>query len=199
VDAALRLVAAEGAALTVARVARQAGMDPSGFYAHFKNIEECESAAADAFRQAIDDRMRAYTVLRSATELPVAIEAAEALLTGWLSKPEWITLLARCRFDDSPLGKAVRELFAAVRGDFCEALWDLATRRGLRGRHLREVEAVAELCVGQFITMLERLAAGRASDVHAAAEQLARANFAVVTAAFTRMAERDAELAKHEP
>ena len=174
-------------------------MDPSGFYAHFKNIEECESAAADAFRQQVDDRMRAYTALRAATELPVAIDAGEALLTSWLSQPEWITLLARCRFDDSPLGKAVRELFAAVRGDFCEALWDHATRLGLRGRHLREVEAVAELCVGQFISMLERLAAGRASDVRAAAEQLARANFAVVTAAFTRMAEQDAELATHEP
>jgi len=187
------VVAAEGAALTVARVARQAGMDPSGFYAHFKNIEECESAAADAFRQDIEDRMRAYSMLRTATELPVAIEATEALLTSWLSQREWIPLLARCRFDDSPLGQAVRELFAAVRGDFNEALWDLATRLGLRGRHLREVEVVAELCVGQFITILERLAEGRASDVRAAAEQLARANFAVVTAAFTRMAEQDAE------
>src|SRR5690348_11107230 len=36
VDSALHVVAVEGAALTVARVARQAGMDPSGFYAHFK-------------------------------------------------------------------------------------------------------------------------------------------------------------------
>ena len=42
--------------------------------------------------------------------------------------------------------------------------------------------------------MLERVAEGRANDVRAAAEQLARANFAVVSAAFVRMAEQDAEL-----
>ena len=169
-------------------------MDPSGFYAHFRNIEECERAAADAYRQYVDDHMRAYAKLRTASDLPAAIDASEALLASWLKQPEWITVLARCRFDDSPLGKAVRDLYAAVRKDFQEALWDLATKLGVRGRHLREVEAIAELCVGQFVTMLERLAEGRASDVRAAAEQLARANFAVVSAAFKRMAEQDAEL-----
>jgi len=199
VDSALRLVAAEGAALTVARVARQAGMDPSGFYAHFKNIEECETAAAEAFRQYVDNHMRAYSVLRTATDLAVAIDSSEALLASWLSEPEWITVLARCRFDDSPLGKAVRDLFADVRGDFQEALWDHAARLGLRGRHLREVEAIAELCVGQFTAMLERLAAGRAGDIRLAAEQLARANFAVIAAAFTRMAEQDAGAKTREP
>jgi hypothetical protein len=93
----------------------------------------------------------------------------------------------------------VRDLFADVRGDFQEALWDHATRIGLRGRHLREVEAIAELCVGQFTAMLERLACGRAGDVRVAAEQLARANFAVVAAAFTRMAEQDAEPKTPQP
>ena len=81
-----------------------------------------------------------------------------------------------------------------MRKDFQEALWVLATKLGALGRHLREVEAISELCVGQFVTMLERLAEGRASDVRGAAEQLARANFAVVSAAFARMAEQDAEL-----
>ena len=132
-DSALRLVAVEGAALTVARVTREAGMDPSGFYAHFRNIEECEHAAADAYRQYVDDHMRAYAKLRTASDLPAAIDASEALLASWLKQPEWITVLARCRFDDSPLGKAVRDLYAAVRKDFQEALWDLATKLGVRG------------------------------------------------------------------
>ena len=193
VDSALHVVAVEGAALTVARVARQAGMDPSGFYAHFKNIEECESAAADAFRQYVDNHMRAYTKLRTATALPDAIDANEALLASWLSEPEWITILARCRFDASPLGNAVRELFAAIRRDFQEALWDMATQVGVRGRHLREVEAVAELCVGMFIAMLERLAAGRGGELRGAAETLTRATFAIIAEAFQRMAAQDAE------
>jgi AcrR family transcriptional regulator len=196
VESALHLVAAEGTALTVARVSREAGIDPSGFYAHFKNIEECELAAAEAFRQYTAGHMSAYAKLRTASGLDGAIAANEELLRSWLSHPEWVALSGRCRYDDSAFGKSVRELLDAVRRDFTETLWDRAARFGIRGKHLREIEGLAELCIGLFNTTLERLNTGRGTDVRAAAEQLAHANYALVSTSLKRMVEQDAASAR---
>jgi AcrR family transcriptional regulator len=187
IDSALHLVAAEGAGLSVARVTRKAGMDPAGFYAHFKNIGECERAVAEEFRSYVESHIRAYEGLRAARSLEAATDAIAALLASWLTRREWVILLARCRFDDTTVGSAVREMYSTVRRDLQEALWNRAVKLGLPAQYRRETDALADACIGLFVASLERLAEGRETDVRGEAERLMRADRAVIADAFQRI------------
>jgi AcrR family transcriptional regulator len=198
VEAALTLVAREGAAaLTVARLAREVGMDASGFYAHFKNIVECEQAAAETFAGYMRSHLEPYSALRLTTDFDQASARTADLLRSWLRRPNWIVLLGRCQYERSPIGEATRNLLDVVREDITDALMQRAAELSLRGHRLRELSMAAELSMGVFVTVLNRLAAGRERDIGEAAAALVRANVTLIGAEFARMAERDAPKPQH--
>ena len=190
VDAALELVAEGGpGALNPARVARAAGMDPSGFYAHFKNVEACEREAAQDLERYLRGHFEPYALVKKIHDEDSGRVAYAALYRSWLAEPRWCKLMLRTRHHEgSPIGRRMHAIVADVRGDVCELLWGLAISLGLRQWKRQDVEFLADLCVGQFMTAFEALAEGRITDVDRAALAVSRANRAIVIAEIQRRA-----------
>lgn len=190
VDAALELVAEGGpGAMNPARVARAAGMDPSGFYAHFKNAEECEREAAQDLERYLASHFEPYALVKRMHDEESGRVAFAALYRSWLAEPRWCKLMLRTRHHEaSPIGRRMHAIVADVRGDVCEMLWRLAMSLGLRAWKRQDVEVLADLCVGQFMTGFEALAEGRTTDVDATALAVSRANRAIVIAEIERRA-----------
>jgi AcrR family transcriptional regulator len=194
IDATLELVAQEGSgALTVTRIARAAGMDPSGFYAHFKSSKECEQAAAAEFDRYIGSLLKPYLDVRSPRSVTSSAQALQRLFEAWLAEPRWSKLMLRARFEESAIGKLMRAILDGVRKDVQSVLWDVAVGVGARGRHLDRVAALAELCVGNYMTLLEAVVQGRVGDLNLAATTVARANIAIVAAELERFASEKTE------
>lgn len=195
IDATLELVARDGSGgLTVTRIARAAGMDPSGFYAHFKSSKECEQAAADEFDRFVGNLLKPYLDVRSLRSEEAVSEALERLLYAWLAEPLWSTLMLRARYEDSAFGERTRAILGEVRRDVRTRLWDLALGAGARGRHLDPITALTDLCVGHYMSLLESVVQGRVTDVKLAARTIARANVATVVAELKRIsAEKEDE------
>jgi AcrR family transcriptional regulator len=188
IDATLELVAREGSgALTVTRIARAAGMDPSGFYAHFKSAEECAQAAASEFDQFVGSLLKAYLDVRALKSQAEAALAVEQLLRAWLAEPRLSKLTLRARHEDSAFGDLARGILDEVRKDVRVLLWDLAVAAGAGGRHLDRISALAEVCVGHYMTLLEAVVHQRVLDVKLAGAAVARANIDVVVAELKRI------------
>jgi AcrR family transcriptional regulator len=189
IDATLELVAREGTgALTVTRIARAAGMDPSGFYAHFKSAKEAEQLAAAEFDRFVGSLLQPYLQVRALRGTLEVREALEQLLRAWLAEPGLSKLMLRARFEDSSFGQHTRAILDEVRKDVRSSIWDMAVAAGARGRHLEPIAALTDVCVGHYMTLLESLVHGRIDDVKLAAKTIADANVAAVTDALRRIA-----------
>jgi AcrR family transcriptional regulator len=188
IDATLELVAREGSGgLTATRIARAAGMDPSGFYAHFKSSKQCEQAAAAEFDRFVGSLLKPYLDVRALRDPVSAGGALEHLIYAWLAEPRWSRLVLRARYEESPFGDLTRGILGEVRKDVHVLLWDLAVAAGAGGRHLDQISALAEICIGNYMTLLEAVVQNRVPDVKLAAAAVARANVAVVTAELKRI------------
>lgn len=188
IDATLDLVSREGSGgLTATRIARAAGMDPSGFYAHFKSSKQCEQAAASEFDQFVGSLLKPYLDVRGLRDRQAASTALEKLIYAWLAEPRWSRLVLRARYEESAFGDLTRGILEEVRKDVRVVLWDMAVAAGGGGKHLDQVAALAEICVGHYMTLLEAVVQNRIGDVKLAADAVARANAAAVVAELKRI------------
>lgn len=188
IDATLDLVSREGSGgLTATRIARAAGMDPSGFYAHFKSSKQCEQAAASEFDQFVGSLLKPYIGVRGLRDREAASAALEKLIYAWLAEPRWSRLVLRARYEESAFGDLARGILDEVRKDVRVLLWDMAVAAGAGGRHLDPISALAEICVGHYMTLLEAVVQNRIVDVKLAADAVARANSAAVVAELKRI------------
>ena len=162
-------------------------MDPSGFYAHFKSSKQCEQAAAAEFDQFVGSLLKPYLDVRGLREFQQSGAALEQLLYAWLAEPRWSRLMLRARYEASAFGDLTRGILEEVRKDVRVLLWDLAVASGAGGRHLDQIAALAEICVGHYMTLLEAVVQHRIPDVKLAAAAVARANIAVVVATLKRI------------
>lgn len=188
IDATLELMAEAGpGSLRPASVCRAADMDPAGFYAHFKSIAQCEQAAAAALDEYLERHLLAYAAVRGQSDDAMAATAYASLYRSWLAEPRWCALMLRARqHRASPIGQKMRAIVELVRADVTELLWQQAMTERVRAWKRHDVELLAELCVGNFMTVFEGLAEGRFRDVDAAALAVARANQAIVLAEIQR-------------
>ena len=190
IDATLELVSREGSGgLTVTRIARAAGMDPTGFYAHFKSSEECEQAAAAEFNRFVGSLLERYRQVRAFKDQQHSEHAIEQLMHAWLAEPRWSKLVLRARYEQSAFGDLTRGILDHVRRDVRVMLWEFAVGTGATGRQLDHMGPLADLCVGHYMTLLESIVQDRLTDVKLAAETVARANAAVVIAELRRIAD----------
>jgi AcrR family transcriptional regulator len=188
IDATLELVAREGSGgLTATRIARAAGMDPSGFYAHFKDSKQCEQAAAGEFDRFVGSLLKPYIDVRALRDRDKSAQALEQLLHAWLAEPRWSKLMLRARYEESPFGDLTRGILEEVRKDVRMLLWDFAVAAGAGGRHLDRIAALAEICVGHYMTLVEAVVQRRVPDTKVAAAAVARANIDVVVAELKRI------------
>jgi AcrR family transcriptional regulator len=189
IDATLDLVSREGTGgLTATRIARAAGMDPSGFYAHFKSSKECEEAAAAEFDQFIGSLLEPYIDVRALRDRESSSVAFEKLMHAWLAEPRWSRLMLRARYEESAFGDLTRGILEEVRKDVRLLLWELAVAAGAAERDRELIAVHAEICVGHYMTMLEAVVQERVPDVKLAALTVARANAATVASVLRRVA-----------
>jgi len=193
IDATIDIIRTEGVgALTTGKIANAAGIQQPGFYAHFKNVDECLRAAADQLSASMLDaevkmrRERSFQV-GSRERLPEGIARMKFALGLWLDNRRFTELLMRCRYDDSPLGESGREVFRRARELLAEDLLELAVKNGISTRYLRELELMAALLIASFGNGIELLLTGEARDLGTVATALARANYHYVRGELIRM------------
>lgn len=181
----------------MADVARGAGMEPPAFYAHFKNAEECmEVVAREMFDRGRQRQTDGRRFMFQQVDYNAAGEGPDyfyphvrAALRGWIKERRVSEIFLRCRYDDSPMGKAIRQVLAQSRDDFSEDLMEMATRVGLSGRHLGQIHILAEQIMSISLNAAESLLEGRQRDVDRVAALLARSIYHMTRGEFVRLLE----------
>jgi AcrR family transcriptional regulator len=189
--AAIDIAQEDGAAaLTPLRITERAGLHKPAFYAHFKTVDDCVQAIAVRIVQ--QNTWREDVLYREAfASLPPdrnkLVEALELTLHTALASPALYRLVLRCRYDDSELGRTVRDIFDKMCVRWTDVLWDLALRLGVGAEHLREVAVLAERNLEYQLVAIWRVVDGRENDLRAEAMRHERYVAAINRAEFERM------------
>lgn len=191
ISAAVELLLHEGpAALTPTRLTELAGLHKPAFYAHFKDPADCLAQVVQQIGAANMDKefaMHRAALRAEPYELAAEQRALEVTLKNALQFRTTYRLLARHRYDEGPLGAAMRENIATAVTDMTELLWEIALRIGVGAQHLRDIAALAELVCEHTLISITRVVEGRVTDIAAEAALLARSNDAIVAAEMRRM------------
>jgi AcrR family transcriptional regulator len=176
-SAAVEVLRREGlGALNVSRVAKDVGVHPSLFYAHFKNLDACVAAAAERVLQTlapVDRELRRDLFRRAVTDRRELARFFLGAFDRWLEQRPFVELLLAHRLDRSPMGEVLRPALAAIREEMTAELWDLSAQLRIDGKHIREAQALADLHLSHWLWALEMLIEGRAHDRVALASTLA--------------------------
>jgi AcrR family transcriptional regulator len=178
VQAAIELLRKEGAAaLNTVNVTRAAGIVQSGFYMHFKNIDECKKAAAER----VAKRIRDYVALHrrrmhklDPDDLNLLREHCEKMLEIFHEEKKFAEIFISYRRDLSPLGEAMRELQSRLHNDLVEDL-SLVIFQGahLSAKEQERVSLQAEMILAAALIAGEALIEGRVGNIKVAADLLA--------------------------
>ena len=194
IEAALDLVHDRGVqSLTTVAIAKAAGIHQPNFYAYFKNIDDLMSAAAQHVAKRLHRLdSEAFQAVRRAvengephTELNIAYHIN--LLDLLLDEPRYTELFFRHRGDASAYGRELRRVEQEFVESVTEHLWDWGIRVGLRGRHLSDIQLLAELQVSAVATAVLSLLEGRSTDRKAVGTMLAYNADVTTRATFRRL------------
>lgn len=183
------------AAISPVRIAKEAGLHKPAFYAHFSSVHECKKALAEQIIGQTHERRIEAMHRMLAPGVPDA-NKREAIYQNHLETLKsacdgrdhaFHSVQARTRGDSGPLGDGVRTIIERLRRDWTEIFWDMATRMGIDGAYLPQVEAMAAVLVEMGLSSASRAAAGDLPDLEAEARRLERYGYAIVSAEFTRM------------
>ncbi len=192
-DATIDIILEEGTGgLTMAHIAKRAGVRHSTFYAHFKNVDECiHTAVLHVARINFDnDLMRARMVLQVVDPDDEAnIEALEEALRLVVKHARIYLLFFRCYFEPSPMGQATREQADVATSYLADQLWQLGIETRLEEKYRAEVEIIARFLINCFVTTAVRVIGGGPGDVRDEATRLYRYSVAILTSEFKRMHE----------
>lgn len=165
VEAAIEILRTEGmTGLTTVNLARATGIVQSGFYRHFSDIGECQRLAAEVIADRLRNLLRRLReeLLRNAREdIPTVVAYYDALFAAALEERAFVELLIRYRYDPSPLGEVMRNVYAQLRADAFAFLWSLATDAGVSRRHFLAIEQSAEMLQGAIFATLSSVLEGR--------------------------------------
>jgi AcrR family transcriptional regulator len=177
--AALEIIEEYGpGSLTTVNVTKAAGLAQSGFYAHFRDVDDLKQAAAEVVagevRQFLTEqyRQRAEGQPADPEGLSVFFRAVIGLYLSHGHLPE---LLAPCRLDASPLGDVMRSLLADLRTGLVAATTRQLQRLGVAQPDPARVGAYAEFVVAMGLAAGEGILGGRVGDPEALARDLALA------------------------
>jgi AcrR family transcriptional regulator len=174
-DAARHLIRS-GEVLTTVGVTRAVGVTQPAFYAHFRNVEECER---EVLREVAGRLRRMHTEQRrnllATAPLDVAAnaEVIENSIRDWLDNSALFEIAQRRRYDSSPLGDLVRDVDVSFREELAADIRALITERGFVG----DADAVAllraELTIASVAAAVDSLLSGRQKDLRLVAHTLA--------------------------
>lgn len=178
VQATINLLRQEGvAAVTTVSVTRAAGIVQSGFYLHFKNIDECLRVAAEQVAEGIrsyvaETRRELHKI--NPDSLALLRDHCEKMLEIFNTERRFMEVFLHHRHDRSSLGEVMRELKTQVHADLVEDLQNVIFRRKLLLDSERErVSLQAEIILAAALITGEALIENRISRMETAAELLA--------------------------
>jgi len=195
VEAAIEQIREHGAAaLTTVSVTRAAGMAQSGFYSHFRDLDECKCAAAEEVSRQLREFLREQ---HDRTQAPMDLETLaanhRAVLELFRQHGHLPDMVIRCRYDMSPLGEMLRQLLTDIRVVLAGNLAQRFGELGLPDLGAETYVIYAELVVGMFLAAGEALLEGRCTDVDRLAHELAMATAGMGLAALHLRPEFGAE------
>ncbi len=189
IDATAEIIRQRGAgALSVAAIARQAGVHPPGFYSYFKSLDQCAQAAAEDLGSVLLSRYSES--LGSRISFPTSrrriLEFIQVTLQEWLDEPHLTEIVLRCRYERSPMGEVVRRYVDRASADLAENLRKVADGVGVKQRDPEEIELLARLCFTAFFNGLANLVEKNNRDVERTAKMVAYFAYDAAGAAIVR-------------
>lgn len=177
INAAITLLREEGiSALNTVNITKKAGIAQSGFYMHFKDLDECKKAAAeviaDDFREYIAVQRRKMHEINP-DDLSLLKKHYEEILGIWKNERHLVEIFLRYRHDFSPLGEVMQNLMNRFRSDLAEDLQNILALKGIANIKPSRVKILADLLIGSISTIGEAIIKGEISDLSEAAEILA--------------------------
>lgn len=167
-EVCIQIVRTEGrAALSVQRVAKEAGISAPGFYNHFKNTEELLGEAlggvmADlARRQSIGAALERLGLKGGMPTPQVARQVLDSMLSVFLEEPELAELYIRYRTDPTMVDGAITEVAAQVLTETVDTIWGYAQRLGTPPKAYARVAIFAEHLIAHYYRAAEMLLSGR--------------------------------------
>jgi AcrR family transcriptional regulator len=154
IDSAIHIVRTEGVGgLTTVNITRLAGIVQSGFYMHFKNVDECLQVAAEeiVIMQRLED----------INDPGVLYALFDAVLETLLEERQFTELWLRYLRDKSPLGDAMRRVSQGFGTELAEDLLEIGRRFQMPDRLRRRVELHAEFIIWQIVGAFEAVLNGR--------------------------------------
>lgn len=178
VQATITLLRQEGVpAVTTVSVTRESGIVQSGFYLHFKNIDECLRVAAERVAEGIrnyvaETRREMYKI--NPDSLRLLRNHCQKMLEIFDTERQFAEVFLHHRHDRSSLGEVMRELKTQIHRDLVEDLENVIFRRkSLSEAEHERVSLQAEIILAAALITGETLIANRISKIETAAELLA--------------------------
>lgn len=177
-DAAIEIVRARGVdALSTVSVTRAAGIVQSGFYVHFRNLDDCKRAAAEQVAARVRQFVAAHR--RAGYGAPADLSSMAdhyRVIMSLFQTERWFSqLLIRYRHDPSPLGLVFRQVLDGMRADLAADLRAQFEPLLPPGQDPARFAVYAELLQGMVIQAGEAMLEGRIADEALLARELAAA------------------------
>ncbi|MCX7782346.1 MAG: TetR/AcrR family transcriptional regulator [Meiothermus sp.] len=161
IQATVEILSREGlGAVSTARVARDAGIVQSGFYAHFASLEECVVVAAEHIGQRIRDTIsEGLSLLREqgASDFNLVMTQYRRILTQLEAQWQFVELLLRYFRDPSPLGRTLAAIQQSIRDELTYHLMTLLKPLGIPDGGRPEAAYLADLMVNMLLSSVQSL------------------------------------------
>lgn len=189
IQATIDLLRQEGiATLNTVNITRAAGIVQSGFYLHFKNIDEAKRVAAEQ----VADRIRNYVARHRRRVHNIDQESFDLLrahcqkmLEIFETERGFAEVFLQYRYDRSPLGDVMRELQLQLHQDLVSDLYFVIYQTNPIPEAERErISLHAQLILAAALTTGEALMDKRVDNIKLAADLLALVIMSSTSAAF---------------
>lgn len=161
IQATVEILSQEGlGAVSTARVARDAGIVQSGFYAHFASLEDCVVAAAEHIGQRIQGTIReGLSLLREkgVSDFDLILSQYRRILTQLEDQWQFVELLLRYFREPTPLGRALATIQQSIRDELTQHLMALLKPLGIPNGGRPEAAYLADLMVNMLLSSVQSL------------------------------------------
>lgn len=161
IQATVEILSREGlGAVSTARVARDAGIVQSGFYAHFSSLEDCVVMAAEHIGQRIQSTVtEGLSLLREqgAGDFELVMAQYHRVLTELEAEWQFVELLLRYFRDPSPLGRTLAAIQRSIRDELTHHLLVLLKPLGIPDGGRPEAAYLADLIVNMLLSSVQSL------------------------------------------
>lgn len=161
IQATVEILSREGlGAVSTARVARDAGIVQSGFYAHFASLEDCVVVAAEHIGQRIRDSIREGLALlreEGVDDFELVLTQYRRIIGQLEAQWQFVELLLRYFREPTPLGRTLAAIQQSIRDELTQHLMALLKPLGIPNGGRPEAAFLADLMVNMLLSAVQSL------------------------------------------